>query len=91
MKVHELVLKDLEESMRRIVRMAGSSLEESGRRSGVNCRIGYIVVSVLEEVLGCCEDETLMSWFKMDEEAAIYFVGSASGDGAGFEEGHSKI
>ena len=48
------------------------------------------MVSVLTESPGGSEGETLMTWFRMDEEAAMYFLGSASGDGAGFEEGHSR-
>ena len=48
------------------------------------------MVSVLVEALDGSEGETLMTWFRIDEETAVYFLGSASGDGAGFEEGHSK-
>lgn len=71
--------------------MAGSSDEASGWSRGVSCEIGYTVVFVLEKVSSGREGWTLSSWFRMDEERAMYFLGSASGEGARFVEGHSKI
>lgn len=48
------------------------------------------MVFVSEEVLGGGESGILTSWVKMDEDMAMYFLGSVSGEGAELEEGHSK-
>lgn len=89
--VQEEELNVGEERVRRMVRIAGSSVEESGCRRGVSCEMGYTTVFVLEEVLGGKEGGTLMSWLRMDEERVMYFLGSASGEGAGLEDGHSRM
>lgn len=44
-----------------------------------------------EEGVGGSEGWILMRWLRMEEEREMYPLGSARGEGAGFEVGHSNV
>lgn len=67
------------------------SVEESGLKRGVNWVMGYIIVFPLVSVVREVEATGLTRGSKTDVDAEMYFLGSRRGEGARFEDGHSKI
>ena len=71
MNVQEDDLKVGDASIRRMDVIAGSSVEVSGLRRGVNWDTGYTVVFDLEEASAVDLSGTAMSWLRIFVEAEM--------------------
>ncbi len=76
---------------RRRVVIQGSSVEVSGKRSGVNCERGYIVVFAFGSGDVLREERTWIRVLRTTLDSLMKRFGEASGEGARLDSGQERM